>query len=78
MNRKGGRNFTAYSAGSHPSGFVRPEAIRQLDAAHLPPRRCVVNPGMSSHVPIHRRLILSLPFATTRLRKYVRFGLASR
>lgn len=36
MNRKGGRNFTAYSAGSHPSGFVRPEAIRQLDAAHLP------------------------------------------
>ena len=24
MNRKGGRNFTAYSAGSHPSGFVRP------------------------------------------------------
>jgi arsenate reductase len=36
MNRKGGRNFTAYSAGSHPSGFVRPEAIRQLDSAHLP------------------------------------------
>ena len=36
MNRKGGRNFTAYSAGSHPSGSVRPEAIKQLDAAHLP------------------------------------------
>jgi arsenate reductase len=36
MNRKGGRNFTAYSAGSRPSGSVRPEAIRQLDAAHLP------------------------------------------
>jgi arsenate reductase len=36
MNRKGGRNFTAYSAGSHPSGFVRPEAIRQIETAHLP------------------------------------------
>ena len=36
MNRKGGRTFTAYSAGSHPSGIVRPEAIKQLDSAHLP------------------------------------------
>jgi arsenate reductase len=36
MNHKGGRNFTAYSAGSHPSGLVRPEAIKQLEAAHLP------------------------------------------
>jgi arsenate reductase len=36
MNRKGGRNFTAYSAGSHPSGSVRPEAISQLESAHLP------------------------------------------
>ena len=27
MNRKGGRNFTAFSAGSHPSGTVRPEAL---------------------------------------------------
>ena len=36
LNRKGGANFTAYSAGSHPSGEVRPEAIRQLETAHLP------------------------------------------
>ena len=36
MNQKGGANFTAYSAGSHPSGEVRPEAIRQLETAHLP------------------------------------------
>ncbi len=35
MNHKAGANFTAYSAGSHPSGRVRPEAIRQLDAAHI-------------------------------------------
>jgi arsenate reductase len=36
MNRKGGPVFTAYSAGSHPSGSVRPEALKQLEAAHLP------------------------------------------
>jgi arsenate reductase (thioredoxin) len=36
MNRKAARHFTAYSAGSHPSGFVRPEAIRQIEAARLP------------------------------------------
>jgi len=36
MNYKGRPNFRAYSAGSHPSGSVRPEALRQLEAAHLP------------------------------------------
>jgi arsenate reductase len=35
MNSKGRPRFTAYSAGSHPSGKVRPEALRQLQAAHL-------------------------------------------
>jgi arsenate reductase len=36
MNYKGAPTFTAYSAGSHPAGAVRPEALRQLEAAHLP------------------------------------------
>jgi|SRR5450755_780509 arsenate reductase len=36
MNRKGQGKFTAYSAGSHPSGTVRPEAIKQLENARLP------------------------------------------
>jgi arsenate reductase len=35
MNHKGRPNFTAYSAGSRPSGAVRPEALRQLEAARL-------------------------------------------
>lgn len=35
-NQKGRPNFTAFSAGSHPSGKVRPEALRQLESAHLP------------------------------------------
>src|SRR5258708_39774127 len=36
LNRKGRPNFTAYSAGSRPSGVVRPEAIAQLERAQLP------------------------------------------
>jgi arsenate reductase len=36
MNQKCRSNFTAYSAGSRPTGAVRPEALRQLEAAHLP------------------------------------------
>ena len=36
MHHKGWRNFTAFSAGSHPSGAVRPEAIAQLEKAQLP------------------------------------------
>src|SRR3954451_8395004 len=36
LNSKGKPVFTAYSAGSHPSGEVRPEALRQLVSAHLP------------------------------------------
>ena len=33
MNHKGSPSFTAYSAGSHPVGRVRPEAIRQIELA---------------------------------------------
>src|SRR5690349_5519696 len=36
MNYKGQPNVSAYSAGSHPSGAVRPEALRQLEKARLP------------------------------------------
>lgn len=35
MNATGGGEFTAYSAGSHPSGIVRPEALRELKAAGI-------------------------------------------
>jgi arsenate reductase len=35
MSHKGFPNFSAFSAGSHPSGAVRPEAIRQLEKAGL-------------------------------------------
>ena len=35
LNHKSGGVFTAFSAGSHPSGIVRPEALRQLAAAGI-------------------------------------------
>lgn len=36
MNHKGRPNFTAYSAGSHANGKVRPEAIKLIQEAGLP------------------------------------------
>jgi len=36
LNFKGRPQFTAYSAGSHPTGTVRPEALRELQVAHIP------------------------------------------
>jgi len=35
LNHRGKPNFTAYSAGSHPSGAVRPEALKQIQLARL-------------------------------------------
>jgi len=36
LNARGKPNVMAYSAGSHPSGKVRPEAITQLQVARIP------------------------------------------
>ncbi len=36
LSFKGRPRFTAYSAGSHPSGAVRGEAIQRLEAAGIP------------------------------------------
>ena len=36
LNHKAKGVFTAYSAGSHPSGKVRPEALAQLASADIP------------------------------------------
>ncbi len=35
MNARGKPRFTAYSAGSRPAGAVRPEALKELEAAHI-------------------------------------------
>ncbi len=36
LNYKGRPAFAGYSAGSHPAGAVRPEALQQLELARLP------------------------------------------
>ena len=36
MNYRGNPRFKAFSAGSHPTGKVRPEALRELELANLP------------------------------------------
>lgn len=35
LNQKGRPSFTAYSAGSHATGVIRPEALKQLENAHV-------------------------------------------
>jgi arsenate reductase len=35
LNHKGPPNFKAFSAGSHPAGFVRKEALRQIESRRL-------------------------------------------
>jgi arsenate reductase (thioredoxin) len=35
MNHKGRPNFQAYSAGSHPAGFVNPHALKMIETARL-------------------------------------------
>jgi arsenate reductase (thioredoxin) len=36
LNHRGGPAYAAHSAGSHPAGTVRPEALAQLKRAHIP------------------------------------------
>jgi len=36
LNHRGEGRFTAYSAGSHPSGQPRPEALKQIESAGIP------------------------------------------
>src|ERR1700739_2750614 len=36
LNHTGKGRFTAYSAGSHPTGQPRPEALQQIESAGLP------------------------------------------
>jgi arsenate reductase (thioredoxin) len=39
LNHRGEGKFTAYSAGSHPKGQPRPEALQQIESSGLPTAR---------------------------------------
>ena len=65
LNYKGKGDSPAYSAGSHPSGTPRPEALAQLQSAGIPTQACAANHGTSLRRPVRRSWILSLPSATT-------------
>lgn len=74
LNFKGEPAFKAYSAGSHPTGTVRPEALRQLQQAHIPTMGSGARGGKSfpwQELPIS----ISCSLSVTRLQtKSARYG----
>ena len=79
LNQKGRGRFTAYSAGSHPAGAVRPEAIRQLEGVHLPASGLhSKRAGMDSQKPVLHNSISSSPSVITQRMKSARYGRDSR
>ena len=77
MKRKGLPNFIAYSAGSHPAGFVHPEAVKQLEAARLPTEGLRSKSWEEFAQPVLHTWISSSQFVTTPLKRFVPFGLGS-
>ena len=78
LNFKGRPNFRAYSAGSHPSGNVRPEALRQLEIAHIPTQGLRSKPWDEFSRPGRPSCTLCSPCATTQPRKFAPCGRANR
>ena len=78
MNFKGGPLFTAYSAGSHPSGKVRPEALRQLEIAHIPTSGFRSKSWDEFAKPDAPRLDFVFTVWTTLLMRFVQCGRVSR
>ena len=65
LNRKGKGSFTAYSAGSHPSGRRDPRRSSKSTPPACQPTACAANPGTSSPFPARPKWTSSLPSATT-------------
>jgi hypothetical protein len=74
MNHKGAPTFAAYSAGSHPSGTVRQEALAQIESAGLRTDGLRSNRGTSLLHLKPRNWTSFSPSAITPLRRSVRIG----
>lgn len=78
MNHKGRPTFSAYSAGSHPSDKVRPEALKQLKVAHIPADGLRSKSWDDFAMPGAPKFVLFLPSATMPRTKVVLSGQVSR
>ena len=79
LNQKGKPTFSAYSAGSRPTGAVRPEALHQLEVAHLPTLGARSKDWRRIRQSLERlRSTLFSLFVTTPPKKSARSGLANR
>ena len=78
LNHKGRPGFTAYSAGSHPTGTVRAEALRQLEAAHFPTTSLRSKSWDEFAQPGAPHLDFVFPFVTTPPTKSAQCGRGSR
>ena len=78
MNFKGRPQFTAYSAGSHPTGTVRPEALRQLQIAPIPANGFRSKSWDEFSKPDAPKLDLSSLSVTTLLARFAQCGLGNR
>lgn len=73
LNSKDKPNFTGYSAGSHPTGMVRPEGLRQPRAHAFPPRVLAAQPGMRAPGPARPNSTSYLRYAATPPKEPARF-----
>src|SRR5579859_2238139 len=78
LNFKGRPHFTGYSAGSHPSGKVRPEALRELELAHIPTEGLRSKLWDEFALPGSPQLDLSLRSVTTLPKRSAPYGRDSR
>ena len=78
LNLKGTPDFKGFSAGSHPTGTVRPEALRELEIAHLPTAGLRSKSWEEFSSPERRRWTLCLRSAITPPRGLSHSGRDSR
>jgi arsenate reductase (thioredoxin) len=78
LKHKGKGKFTAYSAGSHPTGQPRPEALQQIESAGLSTAGLRSKSWDEFSAPDAPKLTSFLRYATTQRRSSVRTGLGSQ